>query len=113
MRHVIGIAVVVVAGYVSRAAVDDFAGRVAEGVPDGRALAVGAGAAFDLEGAGGHAPDEVGRKLLDFAHYTYRRLRFENDFIIVRALNSKRPAVSITDVREGGRLRAQPPVERT
>jgi hypothetical protein len=56
-------AVVVVAGHVAVAGVGDGAGLPAEAVPDGFALAILEGGAFDLEAAGGDAPDEVGREL--------------------------------------------------
>ena len=61
--HVIKVAVVMVAGHVAIAAVDDLAVRVAEGIPDGRAAAVDGGGAFDLVGAGGHAPGKGGGKV--------------------------------------------------
>nr|GEU28129.1 hypothetical protein [Tanacetum cinerariifolium] len=54
--HVFRVAVVMVARDVAVGAVDDFTGRMAEGIPDRRSLAVGGGAALDLERAGGNAP---------------------------------------------------------
>ncbi len=55
--------VVVVAGDVAVARVGDRAGDAAEAIPDRFALAVLEGGAFDLEGARGHAPYEIGREL--------------------------------------------------
>ena len=48
----------VVAGDVAVGAIGDDAGLLAEAVPDGLALLSLAGSAFDLEGAGGDAPEE-------------------------------------------------------
>ncbi|MNT10428.1 hypothetical protein D3C72_1452590 [compost metagenome] len=61
--HVLRVAVIVVAGHVAIAAVDDLAIRMAEGIPDGGAAAVDGGGALDLVGAGGHAPGEGGGKV--------------------------------------------------
>ena len=61
-RHVVAVAVVVVARDVAVVAVDDGAGHAAEGVPDRVAAAVLVGGALDLEGGGRRAEEEVRRE---------------------------------------------------
>jgi hypothetical protein len=63
---------------------------VAEGIPDGRALAVGTGSAFDLEGAGRDSPGKGGGEWLVLGHNIP-----ENDFMAVQALDLMAMAVSI------------------
>ena len=53
-------AVVVVAGHIAGVAIHHLAGGFGEGVPNGRTAAPLGGRAFNLVGAGGHAPAEVG-----------------------------------------------------
>ena len=65
LRHesdVIAVAVVVIAGDVAVVAVDHGVGHAAEGVPDRVATTVFVGRAFDLEGRGGGAEQEVRRE---------------------------------------------------
>src|SRR5947209_228362 len=61
-RDVFGPASIVVASDVAGLATHRLARGVREGVPDRGAAAVGGGAAFDLVGAGGHAPGEILRQ---------------------------------------------------
>src|SRR3712207_895769 len=61
-RHVLLVPVVVVVGEVTGVAVLDLAGRVREGVPDGRALAVLVPGPLDLVRRRGDAPVEAVRK---------------------------------------------------
>ncbi|MPM44278.1 hypothetical protein SDC9_90956 [bioreactor metagenome] len=57
--HVFAVAVVVVDGDVAGVSVGHLAGGVGVDVPDGLALAVGVGRAFDLIGGGGDTPAEA------------------------------------------------------
>ena len=61
-RHVVGHAVVVVAGHVAGVAMGDAAGRAHEAVPVADAGTVGQRRALDLVGRCGRAPQEAGRK---------------------------------------------------
>ena len=61
-RHVFLDTAVGVAGAIAGVAVGDTAGGLGKGVPDAGRAAVGIGAAFDLVGRGGSAPEEAGWK---------------------------------------------------
>ena len=61
-RDVFAVAVIMVAGDVAVAGVEDVGALQAEGIPDRRALAVGAGGALDQDGAGGDAQVKPGGK---------------------------------------------------
>jgi hypothetical protein len=60
--YVVAEAVVVVAGHVPAAPVEDGAGLLAEAIPDRLAAAVDRNRTFDLVGRGGRAPHEAGRE---------------------------------------------------
>ena len=66
-RHILGIPVVVIIGYVAGRTVRDLAWRVGEGIPDAGAAAVLAYSALDLVGRGCRPPDKVGWEALHVA----------------------------------------------
>ncbi len=70
----------------------DGAGSAAEGVPDGRAFAIGEGGALDLRGSSGDTPGEAGGRTKWFHQACVRKVRYR---VIPAGSFNRRPTLSL------------------